>query len=95
MSFSNRCFPSKAVQMWLNTDDIGRMTIVASYFHYSADWNGIEALDIIPPKLETPKAPGMKEILSNPAKGFAWMTAASAVSKQNNGDPMYVVKGTK
>ena len=95
MSFSNRCFPSKAVQMWLNADDIGRMTIVGSYFHYSANWKEIEALDIIPPKLETPKAPGMKEMFSNPAKGFAWMTTASAVSKQNSGDPMYVIKGTK
>ena len=95
MSFSNRCFPSKAVQMWLNADDIGRMTIVGSYFHYSANWSGIEALDIIPPKLENPKAPSMKDLLANPAKGFGWMTAASAVQKQNSGDPMYVVKATK
>lgn len=95
MSFSNRCFPSKAVQMWLNADDIGRMTIVGSYFHYSADWSSIEALDIVPAKLENPTAPSMKDIWSNPAKGFAWMTTASAVQKQNNGDPMFVVKGIK
>jgi len=96
MSFSNRCFPTKAVQMWLNADDIGRMTIVASYFHYSANWTGgIEALDIIPTRQETPKAPSMKDLLSDPVKGFAWMTAASAVQKQNSGDPMYVVKAMK
>ncbi|KAL7524274.1 hypothetical protein ACHAWF_000885 [Thalassiosira exigua] len=37
MSFSNRCFPTKAVAMWLQADDIGRLTIVGSYYHYSAD----------------------------------------------------------
>ena len=45
MSFSNRCFPTKAVAMWLQADDIGRLTIVGSYYHYSAEWRSIEALD--------------------------------------------------
>ena len=31
MSFSNRCFATKAVAMWLQADDIGRLTIVGSY----------------------------------------------------------------
>lgn len=31
-TFSNRCFPSKAIQGWLATDDHGRGTIVATYF---------------------------------------------------------------
>lgn len=95
MSFSNRCFPTKAVNMWLQADDIGRMTIVGSYYHYTANWKSIEALDIIPEKMEAPKAPSMKEILQNPAKGFAWMSAAGAVNQQNTGDPMYVVRGVK
>ena len=46
MSFSNRCFPTKAIAMWLQADDIGRLTIVASYFHYSAIWSSIEAFDL-------------------------------------------------
>merc|ERR1712216_346876 len=46
MSFSNRCFPTKAIAMWLQADDIGRLTIVGSYYHYSAKWASIEALDI-------------------------------------------------
>ncbi|CAB9525229.1 Methyltransferase domain [Seminavis robusta] len=95
MSFSNRCFPSKAVNMWLQADDIGRMTIVGSYFHYTAKWNRIEALDILPEKVERPKAPSMTEILQNPSSGFAWMTTAAAVQKQNTGDPMFVVKAVK
>lgn len=50
-SFSNRCFPSKAVQRWLETDQVGRCTMVANYFKFSADWRGIVALDIAPRRL--------------------------------------------
>ena len=31
-TFSNRCFPTKAIRGWLATDDRGRCAIVASYF---------------------------------------------------------------
>jgi len=31
-TFSNRCFPTKAVRGWLSTDDRGRCAIVATYF---------------------------------------------------------------
>ena len=31
-TFSNRCFPSKAIRGWLSTDDRGRCAIVATYF---------------------------------------------------------------
>ena len=31
-TFSNRCFPTKAIRGWLATDDRGRCTIVATYF---------------------------------------------------------------
>ena len=95
LSFLNRCFPSKAIGMWLQADDIGRMTIVASYFHYTAKWESIEALDIIPDKLNAPQRPKMEEILKDPAKGWAWMNTVAAVNKANAGDPMYVVKGIK
>lgn len=96
VSFSNRCFPTKAVNMWLREDDIGRMTIVASYFHYTALWRSIVALDIIPDKkLQTPDRPSFQEIFQNPAKGFAWMNTAAAVQKANMGDPMFVIKAMK
>jgi SAM-dependent methyltransferase len=95
MSFSNRCFPTKAVNMWLQADDIGRMTIVASYFHYTAQWKSIEALDILPEKQQRPKPPALQEVLQNPSKGFAWMSAASAVQRGNTGDPMFVVRAVK
>jgi SAM-dependent methyltransferase len=32
VTFSNRCFPTKAIRGWLATDDIGRVEIVRSYF---------------------------------------------------------------
>lgn len=95
MSFSNRCFPTKAVAMWLQADDIGRMTIVASYFHYSAHWKSIEALDIKLPPMKTPERPGFSEMFNNPGIGWAWMSTAASVAKANAGDPMYVVKGIK
>jgi SAM-dependent methyltransferase len=31
LTFSNRCFPTKAVHGWLSTDDAGRCAIVAEY----------------------------------------------------------------
>jgi SAM-dependent methyltransferase len=95
MSFSNRCFPTKAVAMWLQADDIGRMTIVASYFHYSAHWKSIEALDIKLPPMKTPERPDFSEMFNNPSIGWAWMSTAASVAKANAGDPMYVVKGIK
>lgn len=35
MSFSNRCFPTKAVSIWTSTGDLDHLYIVGSYFHYS------------------------------------------------------------
>lgn len=95
MSFSNRCFPTKAVAMWLQADDIGRLTIVASYFHYaSRDWSEIEALDLKERQV-VPTRPSAQEVFSNPSLGLAWMNSAAAVQKNNAGDPMFVVKATK
>jgi len=71
ISFSNRCFPTKAVAMWLQADDIGRITIVGSYFHYSAVWSSIDALNIKLDNVEPPKRPSVKEIMANPGAAFA------------------------
>lgn len=95
MSFSNRCFATKAIAMWLQADDIGRLTIVASYFHYSAKWSSIEAFNLKDAPLKAPPRPSFGEMFSNPAAGFAWASTASAVAKSNQGDPMFVVKGVK
>lgn len=94
MSFSNRCFPTKAIAMWLQADDIGRLTIVGSYYHYSGKWDCVEALDI-KEKQPTPDRPSAGEVFQNPSLLTAWMNTAAAVAKNNAGDPMFVVKGIK
>lgn len=51
-TFSNRCFPTKAIRGWLSTDDDGRCAIVATYFDLS-DGLGDATVD-----LRNPGAPG-------------------------------------
>ena len=38
-TFSNRCFPTKAIRGWLGTDDSTHMGIVAEYFRRSGGWD--------------------------------------------------------
>lgn len=38
-TFSNRCFPTKAIRGWTATDDQGHCQIVAEYFRQSGLWN--------------------------------------------------------
>lgn len=38
VSFSNRCFPTKAINGWLESNDQQHIAIVASYFQFSAEW---------------------------------------------------------
>lgn len=38
-TFSNRCFPTKAIQGWLSTDDEFHMRLVAEYFRRSVGWD--------------------------------------------------------
>lgn len=39
VTFSNRCFPTKAITGWLVTDDITHVQIVAEYFRRSNGWD--------------------------------------------------------
>ena len=43
VTFSNRCFPTKAVAVWQALDDYGHITLVSKYFE-SAGWTGIEGV---------------------------------------------------
>jgi SAM-dependent methyltransferase len=38
-TFSNRCFPTKAIRGWLHTDDRGRCRIVETYFDMTASFD--------------------------------------------------------
>ena len=48
ISQSNRCFPSKAINIWLNTNDLQHIYIVGSYFHYAGGYKAPESFDISP-----------------------------------------------
>jgi SAM-dependent methyltransferase len=43
VSFSNRCFPTKAVAIWLSMSDAQHMALVARYFEDGGAWKGITA----------------------------------------------------
>ena len=40
MSFSNRCFPSKVIQIWLNSDDAQHIQIVGMFYHFASPEEG-------------------------------------------------------
>ncbi|KAI3915207.1 hypothetical protein MKX01_035466 [Papaver californicum] len=48
MSFSNRCFFTKAISIWTSTGDPQHILIVGSYFHYAGGFEPPQALDISP-----------------------------------------------
>lgn len=48
ISQSNRCFPSKAINIWLNSNIMGHVFIAGAYFHYTNGFGPIEAFDISP-----------------------------------------------
>lgn len=43
VTFSNRCFPSKAVRAWLAATDAQHMALVASYFEAAGNWASIDS----------------------------------------------------
>jgi SAM-dependent methyltransferase len=49
-TFSNRCFPTKAIRGWLASNDEGRCRIVAEYFREAGGWNEPEVALRTPPQ---------------------------------------------
>lgn len=47
-SFSNRCFPTKAINIWGRTNDIEHCFIVGCYFHYAGGFERAEGVDLKP-----------------------------------------------
>ena len=45
ISFSNRCFPTKAVFIWQSLDDSGHAALIERYFQAAGNWDEIEVLD--------------------------------------------------
>jgi SAM-dependent methyltransferase len=48
VTFSNRCFPTKAVAIWQALDDAGHGRLVEHYLRGAGNWADIEALDRSP-----------------------------------------------
>lgn len=48
ITFSNRCFPTKAVQVWHTLDDAGHLDLVAEFLRQAGGFGGIETLDRSP-----------------------------------------------
>ena len=46
MSQSNRCFPSKAISMWLNMNDRQHLELINGYLQYAGGYKDVQALDI-------------------------------------------------
>ena len=48
LTFSNRCFPTKAVAAWQALDDAGHLQLVERYLQDAGVWTEIESLDRSP-----------------------------------------------
>jgi SAM-dependent methyltransferase len=48
VSFSNRCFPTKAVAAWLAMSDAQHLALVSRYFELAGGWNAITAWQHVP-----------------------------------------------
>jgi hypothetical protein len=48
LSQSNRCFPTKAIAMWLGMSDLQHCLVIGAYFHYSGGWSPARAYDVSP-----------------------------------------------
>ena len=57
ITFSNRCFPSKAIAAWHALDDRGHLTLVRQYLVAAGGWHGIQLLD------RSPQPPGRSDPL--------------------------------
>jgi SAM-dependent methyltransferase len=51
ISFSNRCFPTKAVNVWHQLDDRGHMQLVERYLQEAGNFDNIRSLDRSPRRL--------------------------------------------
>lgn len=54
ITFSNRCFPTKAVAIWHTLDDRGRLELVGHYLQEADNWESIELLDRSPNRWSDP-----------------------------------------
>lgn len=51
VTFSNRCFPTKAVAAWQALDGAGHVRLVEQYFREAGNWRDIHSLDRSPRRM--------------------------------------------
>jgi SAM-dependent methyltransferase len=51
ISYSNRCFPTKAIAVWHQLDDRGHMQLVERYLREAGNWKDVRGLDRSPRRL--------------------------------------------
>lgn len=51
ITFSNRCFPTKAVEIWHRLDDAGRVGLVEEYLREAGNFRDIQSFDRSPRRL--------------------------------------------
>jgi SAM-dependent methyltransferase len=51
ITFSNRCFSTKAVAVWHNLDDTGHMRLVEQYLQEAGNWRDVHGLDRSPRRM--------------------------------------------
>ncbi|CAN5679344.1 class I SAM-dependent methyltransferase [soil metagenome] len=51
ITFSNRCFPSKAVAVWHELDDRGHVRLVEDYLREAGNWKDVRGLDRSPRRI--------------------------------------------
>jgi SAM-dependent methyltransferase len=53
ITFSNRCFPTKAIAVWHQLDDRGHVLLVERYLREAGNWRDVHGLDRSPRRLFT------------------------------------------
>jgi SAM-dependent methyltransferase len=66
VTFSNRCFPTKAVAIWQALADAGHAELVSRYLQAAGNWSNIQSLD------RTPPTPGADPLFAVVARAAKW-----------------------
>lgn len=69
-SFSNRCFPTKAVSVWTSTGDLDHAWIVGSYFHFAGGFEPPMAREITKQTALGQRGDPMYVVFSRKANGM-------------------------
>lgn len=84
---SNRCFPTKAVRIWLELDTEARLQLVGDYLHF-AGWRDIEIVDLC-------ARDGEGRRLTDENGSVMQGEGMLGFFRSQHMDPLWVVRGTK